>query len=40
MLEVKSMAQLTRLMSKLQAVKGILSVARGGDVKMNTNQVS
>jgi GTP pyrophosphokinase len=39
MLEVKSMAQLTRLMSKLQAVKGILSVARGGDVKMNTDQV-
>jgi len=39
-LEVKSMAQLTRLMAKIQAVRGVTGVARSGTVRVNISQAS
>lgn len=39
-LEVKSMAQLSRLMSKMQAVRGVTGVARSGAAKVNISQAS
>jgi guanosine-3',5'-bis(diphosphate) 3'-pyrophosphohydrolase len=39
-LEVKSMAQLTRLMSKTQAIRGVISVARSGAAGVNISQAS
>ncbi|MEW6142526.1 MAG: bifunctional (p)ppGpp synthetase/guanosine-3',5'-bis(diphosphate) 3'-pyrophosphohydrolase [Chloroflexota bacterium] len=39
-IEVRNMAQLVRLMSKTQAVRGVISVARSGDARVNISQAS